>query len=178
MLPELVLLRGLGPGMGGDNILNMKDTLCQQKKMTLKCYCLYHYIIYCVTAFVVFTCREDNPSSDTFKHSLKLHINRVVDHNEDVCQRINVKRSDVFHDGIRAFQQSSFDARKCLKVRFIGEPAVDQGGPQHEFSAFSSLKWANFLACFRASLIVYHLCPTHKLLQMPCFPHVEKYLLQ
>ena len=164
--------------MGGDNILNMKDTLCQQKKMTLKCYCLYHYIIYCVTAFVVFTCREDNPSSDTFKHSLKLHINRVVDHNEDVCQRINVKRSDVFHDGIRAFQQSSFDARKCLKVRFIGEPAVDQGGPQHEFSAFSSLKWANFLACFRASLIVYHLCPTHKLLQMPCFPHVEKYLLQ
>lgn len=44
-----------------------------------------------------------------------------------------MKRSDVFNDGINAFQRSSFNASKCLKVRFIGEPAVDQGGPRREF---------------------------------------------
>ena len=44
-----------------------------------------------------------------------------------------MRRSDVFHDGINAFQRSSFNASKCLKVRFIGEPAVDQGGPRREF---------------------------------------------
>lgn len=44
-----------------------------------------------------------------------------------------MRRSDIFNDGINAFQRSSFNASKCLKVRFIGEPAVDQGGPRREF---------------------------------------------
>lgn len=72
-------------------------------------------------------------SSDMLQRALRLHANRVLNRDEDVCQRINVRRSDVFHDGIRAFGRSSFDACKCLKVRFIGEPAVDQGGPRREF---------------------------------------------
>lgn len=67
------------------------------------------------------------------KHALQLHANRVLIHGEDTYQRINVRRLDVFHDGIRAFQRSSFNASQCIKVRFIGEPAVDQGGPRREF---------------------------------------------
>ena len=72
-------------------------------------------------------------SSDSLKHTLQVHANRVLNHDEEVCQRINVRRSDVFRDGVHAFERSSFDVSKCLKVRFIGEPAVDLGGPRREF---------------------------------------------
>ena len=72
-------------------------------------------------------------SSDALVHALQLHANRVLNRDEEVCQRINVRRSDVFQDGIHACGRPSFDASKCLKVHFIGEPAVDQGGPRREF---------------------------------------------
>ena len=48
-------------------------------------------------------------------------------------QRINIRRSNLFSDSLAAFSQSTFDHTAHLKVRFIGEPAVDEGGPMREF---------------------------------------------
>ena len=50
---------------------------------------------------------------------------------EDV-QRIIVRRSHLFSDALRTFSRFSFDPTKYLKVTFVGEPAVDEGGPRHE----------------------------------------------
>lgn len=36
-------------------------------------------------------------------------------------------------DALRQFTKTSFDVSKLLQVRFIGEEAVDEGGPRREF---------------------------------------------
>ena len=48
-------------------------------------------------------------------------------------QRIHVRRSSIYSDALRQFSKFSFDASKPLKVIFIGEQAVDEGGPRREF---------------------------------------------
>ena len=51
----------------------------------------------------------------------------------DATQRINIRRSQLFGDALAAFTRPSFNPACHLKVRFIGEPAVDEGGPMREF---------------------------------------------
>ena len=47
-------------------------------------------------------------------------------------QRINVRRSDMLNDATSAIRKPTFHLRRHLKVRFIGEPAVDEGGPKRD----------------------------------------------
>ena len=51
---------------------------------------------------------------------------------EDV-QRIHVRRSHMFADSCRQFSKDTFNVSKMLKVTFIGESAVDDGGPRREY---------------------------------------------
>ena len=48
-------------------------------------------------------------------------------------QLLHIRRSHVLSDALRQFSKTSFDVSKIIKVRFIGEEAVDTGGPQREF---------------------------------------------
>ena len=57
-------------------------------------------------------------------------IVKPVDEN---YQRIHIRRSRLFADAMRAFSKPTFNASKMLKVVFIGEPSVDDGGPRREF---------------------------------------------
>lgn len=79
--------------------------------------------------------REDNEcfSAHDIKQALLQHKNQVMTSNRESTQRINVLRSNIFKDGIYAFTRATFDTTKYLKVRFNGEPAVDEGGPRREF---------------------------------------------
>ena len=54
------------------------------------------------------------------------------EHDEDV-QRVHVRRSHLLHDAFRAFSKPTFNCSKMLKVTFIGEESVDDGGPRREF---------------------------------------------
>ena len=65
---------------------------------------------------------------------LSPHQGRVItsEDNEDV-QRLHIRRSHVFLDALRQFSKRSFDVSKMLQVRFVGEQAVDEGGPRREF---------------------------------------------
>ena len=45
-------------------------------------------------------------------------------------QRINICRSSLFQDTMESFSGKIFKPRLKLKVRFIGEPAVDEGRAQ------------------------------------------------
>lgn len=51
----------------------------------------------------------------------------------DKFQRIHVRRSQLFSDAMRAFSKTTFEESKMLKVVFVGEPSVDDGGPRREF---------------------------------------------
>ena len=48
-------------------------------------------------------------------------------------QQIYVRRSQIYADSFRHFSKESFDVSMMLKVMFIGESAVDDGGPQREY---------------------------------------------
>ena len=52
---------------------------------------------------------------------------------DDCRQRIHVRRSNLVADTMRALKKHNFDAEKLLKVVFVGEPCVDEGGPRREF---------------------------------------------
>ena len=47
-------------------------------------------------------------------------------------QRIVVGRNHLWEDALKRFQ-AGFDFQKYVRVVFIGEPAVDDGGPLREF---------------------------------------------
>ncbi len=53
------------------------------------------------------------------------------EHEEDF-QLVNVRRTHLLQDAIRAFSKASFNCSKMLKVTFIGEASVDDGGPRRE----------------------------------------------
>ena len=57
----------------------------------------------------------------------------VVLRRADATQRINVRRSQLLNDSLAAFSRATFDPTCRLKIRFIGEPAVDEGGPMREY---------------------------------------------
>ena len=59
------------------------------------------------------------------------HRDRVlVSKDEEDYQRINVRRSFLLRDALRQICKDSFDSNKLLRVVFIGEPAIDEGGPR------------------------------------------------
>ena len=57
----------------------------------------------------------------------------VVLRRDDATQRINVRRSQLLNDSLAAFSRPTFDPTCHLKIRFIGELAVDEGGPMREY---------------------------------------------
>ena len=63
------------------------------------------------------------------KHILLQHQKRVLyDVDEEGYQRINIRRSCLLEDTFRQFSKHSFNVKKLIRVTFIGEPAVDDGG--------------------------------------------------
>ena len=46
---------------------------------------------------------------------------------------INVRRQHVWKDSLRHFARPSFDIHKEIRVSFVGEEAVDVGGPRREY---------------------------------------------
>ena len=47
----------------------------------------------------------------------------------------------MFQDYIEARKNKWFNSRQSLKVTFIGEPAIDDGGPLQEFFTGLLLVW-------------------------------------
>ena len=95
------------------------------------------------------------------KHVIQQHQHQVItsEDNEDV-QRIHIRRSHVFSDALRQFAKRSFDVSKMLQVRFLGEEAVDEGGPRRELFHLLTHEM------FRSSLFVgfpNHVIPVHNI---------------
>ncbi len=53
--------------------------------------------------------------------------------NEEDFKRKSIRRSHLFRDALHAFSLPSFNVSNMLKVVFIGEQSVDDGGPRREF---------------------------------------------
>ena len=68
------------------------------------------------------------------KHVIQQHQHRVIQPiSNETYQRIHVRRTHVFDDARRQVLKPTFDVSKMLRLRFVGEAAVDEGGPRREF---------------------------------------------
>lgn len=69
------------------------------------------------------------------KYAMLQHQSRVMISLDDgdCYQRIHVRRSHLVMDTMKAVSKATFDVSKILKVVFVGEPCVDEGGPCREF---------------------------------------------
>ena len=69
------------------------------------------------------------------KHVMQQHQQKVIFPvaTEEDKQRIHIRRNRLFADSLQAFSRPTFNVSKMLKVVFIGESAVDDGGPRREF---------------------------------------------
>ena len=79
----------------------------------------------------------DNSSPDTKMEKMKDLVTELARNVQPVKIRISIRRKSVFKDYLETAKKPWFNGRRMLKVTFIGEPAVDDGGPRREF--FSGL---------------------------------------
>ena len=63
---------------------------------------------------------------------IKQHRANFLYEDDFNVHRITVRRGHILDDTLVALR-SSFDEKKHIRVRFLGEPAVDEGGPRREF---------------------------------------------
>lgn len=69
----------------------------------------------------------------------------------EVYNNIHVKRNHIWSDTLRAVKKTSFNPINPLHVTFIGEPAVDEGGPRREFFSLVLAKVSSDRSIFHGS---------------------------
>ena len=85
-------------------------------------------------------------SNPTLCEVLQHHRRECLDADKSQTYRITIRRSEVWKDALRNFKRP-FDTSQHLRITFLGEPAVDDGGPRREFFMLfmSSLNWQESL---------------------------------
>ena len=82
---------------------------------------------------------------------LKEHFRQYFDL-ADLEQSVNslhVRRNHMWHDALRAISKPAFDPFLPVRVTFIGEPAVDDGGPRREFFSLALMKMSEDTTIFQ-----------------------------
>ncbi len=92
---------------------------------------------------------------------LKDHKRRTVSEDLDQCSRLYILRSDLWKTALTAFKRPTFDVTKNIKVVFVGEPSVDDGGPLQEMFTLLLNHIARFSGLFEGR--DGHVIPAHNL---------------
>ena len=82
---------------------------------------------------------------------LKEHFRQYFDliDLEQAVNNIHIRRNHMWHDALRAISKSTFDPLLPVRVTFIGEPAVDDGGPCREFFSLALMKMSEDATIFQ-----------------------------
>lgn len=90
--------------------------------------------------------RSDSELS--FADLLQLHRRDVLPRDTDEKVRVTVRRKYLFEDFLHKLR-NGLDTKKHLRVTFVGEPAVDAGGPLREmmYRVISALGRCDMLFC-------------------------------
>lgn len=62
---------------------------------------------------------------------LRQHTSLNLTGDKDRPHRVTVRRGHILEDAVASLR--CYDETKHLRVTFLGEPAVDEGGPRREF---------------------------------------------
>ena len=71
---------------------------------------------------------------------------------EDSTTFLQVRRKHIWKDSLRAFKQRGFTPRKWLKIEFVGESAIDEGGPRREYFRLGMQELQRNNALFQGAL--------------------------
>ena len=123
-------------------LLILRMTLLMLSHLIMKVYQKYHFssrlvlkrkTIININLFSVFstTTKDDVIRA---KEILIQHQKKVII--EEDFQRVHIRRKSLYSDALHAFSRLTFNASRMLRVTFIGEPAIDDGGPRREFFGF------------------------------------------
>ena len=95
---------------------SQKHTICSTKtEMVIK--------VYCYTLFYLY-----NRSIEAIIHQARQ--DHLPEYSEESTTCLQVRRKHIWKDTLRGFKQPRFTIRKWLKVEFVGESAIDDGGGQ------------------------------------------------
>ncbi len=67
------------------------------------------------------------------QHLLLIHTSKVLTNDSDKIQRLTIRRNFIYADTISILRRPVFHFNWNVRITFIGEPAVDAGGPCREF---------------------------------------------
>ena len=67
----------------------------------------------------------------TTEDAIKAHRATILYSDESCAHRLTVRRGNILDNTIFALR-AGFDEQKHLRVHFVGEPAVNEGGPRRE----------------------------------------------
>ena len=84
-------------------------------------------------------CNED--ATDTPRESSEVNLETLkneVSNLRSACgceltNRVSIRRRSIFQDYMDARKKKWFKPKSLIKVTFVGEPAIDDGGPKREF---------------------------------------------
>ena len=97
------------------------------------------------------------------KTILQNHRNQILSPNTDDKIRIKIRRRHVYDDGLHFFKRP-ISEHSHICVTFLGEPAVDAGGPLREFFylMLSEIAQNNTLFCGKVSARI----PKHNMVEL------------
>lgn len=95
----------------------------------------------CMLTWYPIICREDLNSVMILK-----------EHLEQAASNLHIRRNHMWHDALRAITKPTFDPLLPVRVTFIGEPAVDDGGPRREFFTLALMKMSEDATIFQGPL--------------------------
>lgn len=93
----------------------------------------------------------------------------AVDNN--TYQRVIVRRKHIWQDSLKAFQRK-LDFSQYIRITFVGEPAIDEGGPIREFLHLLMQAIANHNDLFRGKDYNRLPCPNVFALQKDTYKYV------
>ena len=80
----------------------------------------------------MFSKSPDNADKPDIEYIIKEHRKKYVCDDDDNVFRITVRRTNILDDAIASLK-TGFDEKAKLKVCFLGESGVDEGGLKREF---------------------------------------------
>jgi len=84
--------------------------------------------------FIIFWfCRITEETKCTLVDIIKEQRTKYLDSSKDNTYRITVRRNEIWKDAAIQSFKWPFNESKHLRITFLGEPAVDDGGPKREF---------------------------------------------
>lgn len=117
----------------------------------------------CSTSYVLHYLHCFDRLDTSVKTVLQNHRAQILSPNTDDIIRIKVRRRHVYEDGLHHFKRP-ISAHKHIRVTFLGEPAVDAGGPLREFFhlLLSEIAQNNTLFCGTATARI----PRHDMVEL------------